>query len=290
MICRCGLDSNGAPCVDSVLDNNGNPRNTPLPLHGRIANSPACHVRVEVVPGANPGEPVELAVCGVVEESMLFSPHLRLTTRISTRVGSNAFTIDDEVTNVRGIDAELEILYHCNFGPPFLEAGSRLVAPSLAVAPRDSRAAENLASYAIYRGPTPGYIEQVYFHELVGSGPASQTATGLVNAAADKAVALRFSRVALPCFAQWKNTIPLGDGYVTGLEPGTNLPNAKPFERAAGRVVNLPPGGSWKGSLQIAVLDSAAAVADFEREVAGLADSRKCEVHNKPRSVWSPGA
>ena len=37
----------------------------------------------------------------------------------------------------------------------------------------------------------------------------------------------------------------LRDGYVTGLEPGTNYPNPRPFEKARGRVVTLPPGGRY---------------------------------------------
>ena len=300
MIARCGLDSNGAPCVDSVIDNNGNPRQTPLPLHGRIANQPACRVSVELVPG----DPPEIAVCGVVEESMLFAPSLRLTTRISTRLGENAFTIADEVTNIRGIDAELQMLYHCNFGQPFLEAAARFVAPSLTIAPRDARATED-ADYAAYLGPTPGYVEQVFYHELATDADG-WTAAALVNAGgpgrgtgrlaenrgtgrfADKAVVVRFNRNELPCFAQWKNTIPVGDGYVTGLEPGTNFPNAKPFERANGRVIKLPPGGTWRATLRVEVLDSAEAVAGLQREIAALGAGKPRVVHAKPLPAWSP--
>jgi hypothetical protein len=259
-------------------------------------------------PGATGGpEAALLAVCGVVEESMLFGPSLRLTTRIWTRVGSNGFTIDDEVVNLRGVDGELQMLYHCNFGPPFLEAGARLLAPSVAVAPRDARAAEGIADYATCLGPTPGYVEQVYYHDLAGDADG-MTAVALVNAAGDKAVVLRFTRESLPCFAQWKNTIPLSDGYVTGLEPGTNYPNAKPFERAKGRVVRLPPGGgtgfslrrpvggphrletcaTWRARLRVEVLDSTEAVAAFEREVGQLTAGRARKVHGEPLAGWSP--
>ena len=54
------------------------------------------------------------------------------------------------------------------------------------------------------------------------------------------AIALRFNRQELPCFTVWKNTAALEDGYVTGLEPATNFPNFKTFERQQGRVVRSP--------------------------------------------------
>ena len=54
----------------------------------------------------------------------------------------------------------------------------------------------------------------------------------LYNHTADRALALRFNRQELPCFTVWKNTAALEDGYVTGLEPATNFPNFKSFERS----------------------------------------------------------
>lgn len=285
MIVRCGLDSNGAPCTDQVVDNNGNLRSTPLPLHGRIANTPASRVEVEFIPG----DPPTLAVTGEVEEATLFTPNLLLRTRIATAVGSNAFTIEDEVVNRRGVAAELQMLYHCNFGPPTLEDGATLLAPSRRVAPRDGRAAEDAAVYAAYLGPTPGYVEQVYYHELA-AGADGRTLAALVNRARDKAVAVRFDTAQLPCFAQWKNTIPLSDGYVTGLEPATNFPNSKPFERENGRVVQLAPDSAWRTSLTVQAFDSVQAVSALSAEIESLAAGQAAEILLSPRAGWSRGA
>jgi len=283
LIVRCGLDSNGAPCTDTVVDNNGNPAQVALPLHGRIANLPACRLEVEVLPAEEP----ELAVTGVVEESALFGPSLRLTTRISTVPGSNSLAIEDQVTNLRAVPGEMELVYHCNFGPPFLEAGSRLVAPARSVAPRDARAAEGIAGYDRYLAPTPGYVEQVYYYELA-AGADGRTLAVLANAAGDRAVVVRFRRDELPCFTQWKNTAAALDGYVTGLEPGTNYPNPKPFERGQFRVLRLPPGGSYRTGLVVEVLDSAPAVAAAEREIAALTGGAAPSVHRTPQPGLSP--
>ena len=64
---------------------------------------------------------------GVVDEAMMFGPGLRLKTTYETVPDSNRLTIRDEVQNVSGRPMEMELLYHTNFGKPFLEAGSQLV-------------------------------------------------------------------------------------------------------------------------------------------------------------------
>ena len=64
----------------------------------------------------------------------------------------------------------------------------------------------------------------------------------LRNAAGDKGTIVRWNKNQLPCFSQWKHTTGLNEGYVTGLEPATNYPNQKVFERERGRVVTLQAG------------------------------------------------
>lgn len=284
-IVRCGLASNGPPCTDVVPDNNGNPSKVNLTLHGRIANLPASRVEIQI----KPGPPTELTVIGIVDEAMLFCPQWRLVTRISTTVGSNRVSISDRIINVREVPDEMELLYHCNFGRPFLEEGARMVAPSLAVAPRDARAAEDIARYAEYPAPTPGYVEQCYWHDLA-AGADGMTLAMLRNAEGDRGVVVRFPKSQLPWLTQWKNTVGEREGYVTGLEPGVNLPNPKTFEREQGRVVTVAPGATYSSDLVLEVHDTAEGVSGVEAEVAALLGGRATTVHPRPVPRWSPGA
>src|ERR1043165_1819698 len=87
--------------------------------------------------------PHDISGCGEVEEATLFGPHLRLTATCTTVPGSNRLMIHDVVENRSAQPAEMQLLYHCNFGPPFLEAGSRVLAPIREMAPRTHRAAED---------------------------------------------------------------------------------------------------------------------------------------------------
>src|SRR5271170_1994 len=140
-ISRCGLESMGAPCKDG---------NQTYTLHGRINYIPASYVEVRFESGPVP----RIVLRGVVDESLMFGPQLRLTTEISTEIGKPALRFEDVVTNLSGSPQEMESLYHANFGPPVLGAGARFVAPVKKVAPRDSRAAEGgMAGWNVYTGP-----------------------------------------------------------------------------------------------------------------------------------------
>jgi hypothetical protein len=281
-IVRCGLDSNGAPGEDVVKDNNGNPMKVNLPLHGRIANSPAHHVAIEV----ETEPPYDIAVIGHVEESALFCPQLELHTRISTRPGSNSLTISDEVINLKGTVSEMELLYHCNFGPPFLDPGAQLIAPDREVAPRDARAVEGIGHFNAYSGPTAGYVEQVYWHILNTPAQSHETLAALRNSGGDRAAVLRFDKRQMPYFTQWKNTGALKDGYVTGLEPGTNFPNPRRFERDNGRVVRIEPGQSYHCTLRLEICSTAADVQKVENEIKSMSAAPPT-VHAEPQPRYS---
>jgi len=200
LLCRCGLTSNGPPGEDVVTDKTGQTTRTKLTLHGRIANQPAHYVEVRV----NLDPPHELSVIGQVEEGCLFFPHLALTTTITTVPGSQRIVIHDIVENRGAEPDELKILYHCNIGPPFLEAGSRVVAPIRELAPQTPRAAEGIDTFDTYPGPTAGFTEQVYAYELL-SDAAGRTLAMLYNSAADRGLALRWNQSDLPCFTVWRN-------------------------------------------------------------------------------------
>jgi hypothetical protein len=281
---RCGLASNGPPGEDVVSHKDGRTTRTPLTLHGRIANRPAHFVEVRV----NLDPPHEISVIGHVAEAGLFLPQLHLTSTTTTVPGSNRVVVHDVVENRSAQPAEMQMLYHVNVGPPFLEAGSRVLAPLKELAPLTKRAAEGIDTYETYAGPTTGFPEQVYAYDPLADGHG-RTLALLTNAAADRGLAVRFGRRELPCFVVWKNTAAVEDGYVTGLEPSTNYPNLKTFERQQGRVRLLPPGGRWEATLALDVFDTREGVAGVMAEVARLQAQAPATVQRTPQARFSPG-
>jgi len=282
-VVRCGLESNGAPSEDLIIDNMGNKKSVRLPLHGRIANTPASEVRAFV--GLEP--PFELGVKGAVYERSMFGPNLKLSTSITSEVGGNWLKISDIVENVGGIPSEMQLLYHCNYGAPFLEDGARLIAPLRRVVPRDQRASEGIGEFDSFGPPQAGFVEQVYFFELLGDGEG-RTRVILVNKDWTKATSISFSLKQLPHFTLWKNAASLPDGYVVGLEPATNFPNPRRFERERGRVVNLKSGEKYATEVVIGVHLGTKEVQEIKDWIKNLQDAVEPEVFGNPTPEYSP--
>jgi hypothetical protein len=285
MLCRCGLAWNGPPGTDVIVHPDGSRTETPLTLHGRIANTPAHRVDV----GASPVGAGTLWIRGVVDELMMFGPCLRLTSTVETQAGSNSFRITDEVENLAARPAEMQLLYHTNIGRPFVEAGSRFFAAVRELSPRDAAAAHGIASWADYDAPVPGYPEQVFLIKPVADA-AGKTLVLLTNAARDRGLSLRFDTHELPYFSLWKCTQAEADGCVTGLEPATGFPNFKTFERERGRVITLEPGGTWRAAFEFAVHADAAGVAAVAGEIAAVQSGTVPAIHDRPHPDFAAAA
>ncbi|RLG98424.1 hypothetical protein DRO28_02655, partial [Candidatus Bathyarchaeota archaeon] len=146
-IVRCGLESFGPPGVDVITDEEGHKIEVPLTLHGRIANIPADTVKVRAASGST----LELEVEGTVYERTLFGPSFKLTNLTSTSLNSNTVRLTDVIENLKSTIEEMQVLYHCNYGVPFLEEGARVVAPFKTVAPRDASSVEELPCFTIWK-------------------------------------------------------------------------------------------------------------------------------------------
>ena len=274
LLVRCGLQSNGAP----EFNDDGTIR---YALHGKIANIPAHKLELSV-----DGDSGEIAVTGVVDEARLFGNKLRMTTTVTTRVGRPGLTVSDSIRNVSAEPGELVVLYHVNFGVPLVNPGSRVVLPVRKMAPRDAAAAGDLPAWDSYGPEAPGSKEAVFFFDLAADD-AGRTQALLHNAAADRGVSLEFNKTQLPYFTLWKNRQAAADGYVTGLEPGSNFPNRTSFEKEKGRVIVLEPGQSRTFEVGMEVHADGASVAAAKKAVARLQQGVTPTVLSGPNPDWS---
>lgn len=275
LLCRCGLESNGPPEFDDA-------GRLLRPLHGRIANTPAHRVEllVDEVAGV-------ITLRGVVDESRFHFQSLRLTASISTKIGSNEFTWTDEVENIGGRDAMMQMLYHFNLGQPLLQSGANVHAPIATIAPLTQIAAdEGIDTWNIIPPPRPGSAEQVYVADLAADQSAS-TGVLVTGLADDNALCLRWNKQALPCFTLWRNTPAESDGYVVGLEPGTNYPNPRTFENEQGRVRNLKAGEKWSATVTATWHTEASEIAEVKSAIESLQKTAKPEFAPQPRNGWT---
>lgn len=273
LLARCGLESNGAPEFDDL-------GRVKYPLHGRIANKPAEHVDavVDDVSG-------EIKLIGRVSEVRFHFFKLWLQTTIATTPGESAIRIRDEITNASDSPASFQILYHVNYGQPLLDAGSRVIAPVKAVVPRNAHAAKGIHAWDNYSAPEPGFEEQVYFFQL-HAGTDGKTRTLLRNAHGTHGASLVFNVKQLPCFTVWKNTTGLKDGYVTGLEPGTNYPNPRSFETEHGRVITLQPGATAALEIELHFHTTREEVQAAEKVVSVIQGDKQPKVFDAPQPGW----
>jgi len=273
LVARCGLVSNGAPDFDGA----GRLRH---PLHGRIANLPAHHLDVTLDDAAG-----TVTLTGAVDETRFHCHALRMTTALTLHAGRQRVSWTDTVKNLSDRPATMQMLYHVNFGPPLLGPGAEVVAAVEELAPRDEAAVGDVAGWNRFDAPRPGRAEECHFmrHRPDDKGMASAL---LVAPEGRHAACLSWRADTLPCFTLWKNQGGLSDGYVTGLEPGTNYPNPRAYEESQGRVVPLAANASVRFDLAIEHLDGAALEAMRSQLTARAAGPT---IHGRPKPGWSAG-
>lgn len=274
-IARCGLESNGAP----EFDPQGRLR---YGLHGHISNRPAQHVDLSI-----DSESGTITLTGIVDETRFLFSKLRLITTITTSLREPSLEIHDRVVNLSASPTDCQLLYHVNFGPPLLGPDASVAVPVRKLAPRDARAAEDVATWDHYAAPEPGYAEQVYFAELQ-TDDQHLTRVVLKNADDSRATSLIYNTQQLPCFSLWKNTTAESDGYVTGLEPATNYPNPRSFEQRHCRVVPLAGGEECDFDLRFEFHQDRSEVEQALKKVQELQRAEP-EIHELPDSAWSAG-
>lgn len=273
LLCRCGLEFNGAP----EWGEDGRLKHT---LHGKIANTPAHLVELTVDESAG-----TISLRGVVDEARLFGNNLRLESTYVTRFGAASLELTDRIANIGSTPADLQLLYHINVGRPLLSPGATVHAAVKTLVPRTHAAAEGLAGWQTYVAGKPAAPEHVFFLELLGDA-RGRTQALLQSAHGERGLTLDFSTREFPYFALWKNQIPDGDGYVTGLEPCINFPNPKSFEKQHGRVAILAPGEARSFTIRLAALGTADEVANARAAIEKLQQTRAPEIHPRPTEDW----
>jgi hypothetical protein len=268
MLVRCGYEWTGHPGMDE---------GRLLSLHGRAGNTPASKVVVVI----DDEPPHRIRVRGQVNEKVFKFVNYETWTELSTEPGSQSFEINDTLTNRADYEHEYQVIYHGNFGPPLLEAGSEFVAPVKTVAPFNDDAAKDIETWTTYLGPTKDYGEQVY-NVIPYADADGWTTVMLHNKDGNRGVKLEYDTRTLPYFTLWKNTDTEKEGYVTGLEPGTGYAYTRAIERKGGRVPKLPPGESRLFRLTYTILSTEEAVSEAAREISDLQGQQTTQVDTQP--------
>lgn len=268
LVTRCGYEWVGHPGMD-----NGEL----LTLHGRAANIPASRVTLHI----DEQPPYAIHLRGELKEQAFKKVDFGVATELVTEPGSASFTLNDRLTNNGDYAKEYQALYHSNFSTPFLEQGAKFAAPVKQVSPFNDKAKADLADWQTYRGPTRDYDETVY-NVVPYADAQGETLAVLHNKAGSLGVSLAFNTQQLPVFSLWKNTDTQGQGYVTGLEPGTSFSYNRRYQRPLNLVPTLGAKEQRQFVIRYSLLADKVAVDKALGRVSQIQDGRQTEVRATP--------
>lgn len=212
MMFTCGL-SNVGPAQTL-------PNGATQPQHGLIRSTPA------ETHGARTywdGDDYFMELSATMRESSLFGTNLVLRRTITTKLGDTRIEIKDEIENESSTDkVPLMLMYHCNFGFPFLDESTKLVIDAAKTDVRDevARAGMEAEPPCVFGKPEVGYQEQVFYHKL--NAQNHHCSATLVNKDKRIAVTLDFDDRELPHLIHWKCRD--AGNYVIGVEPSNCHP------------------------------------------------------------------
>ncbi|WP_223490436.1 aldose 1-epimerase family protein [Pseudomonas sp. A-RE-19] len=268
LVTRCGYEWVGHPGMD-----NGEL----LTLHGRAANIPANKVTLHI----DEKPPYAISLRGELKEQAFKKVDFSVATELVTEPGSVAFALNDTLTNNGDYPKEYQALYHSNFSTPFLEQGARFAAPVKQVSPFNDKAKGDLPDWQTYRAPTKDYDETVY-NVVPYADAKGDTLTVLHNKAGILGVSVGFNTQTLPVFSLWKNTDTQGQGYVTGLEPGTSFSYNRRYQRPLNLVPTIGPKEQKQFRISYSLLADKAAVDKALKRVSEIQGGRETEVRQTP--------
>jgi len=243
LLTTCGLTYMGAPCED---------QGDKLGLHGRISNTPATDISIYQ---EWEEDDFVIRVRGKISETKVFGENIVLTREITTKLGDNTICIKDKIENCGFNSQPLMLLYHCNFGYPFVTKETVLTTGGGTVRGRDEEAEKGIASYNCFNEPTHNYKEQVFYHDL-NKNNEEECFAALFNknlGTDGLGIKLSFNKSELPYLIEWKQ---MGEGdYVVGLEPATWYPEGRAEARKRGELTYISPGEKKEFNLKFTILE-----------------------------------
>lgn len=248
----CGLQYMGTP-TESNGHQNG--------LHGVISNTPLENTTARVI--WNDGVP-EIEVTGDAREAYLFGPNLVMHKRLVISTTANHIELHDTVENKDWEPATLMLLYHFNYGYPFLCADSEIYSNYDRITARDAGSEGRVDHMDRFSEPIEGFEEIVAFRTM--TDPSNTKGVSLVyNPTLGYAVKMSIDASQLPILNEWKS--PRAGDYVLGMEPGTGNVGGLDNTREKGQLLYIQPGESKHYDIAIDFLDDPEVIAEEIRQI-----------------------
>lgn len=243
MVMTCGLKNTGGDYTDET----GHYQQ----LHGRLANTPceSCGYKAYW-----DGDEYVLSAHGRVRDSQMEAHNLLLDRTIETSISSAKITITDVISNQDLLTEDYLILYHMNFGWPFISKDTVLKFPKETkeiIARTEHSEAERENMYS-FENVDPNAAETVYFHHPE-SDEEGNVSCQIENPALGIGVKISYNNKYLPVLTQW-NSLKFGE-VVLGIEPGNSYISGMEQSKKDGMVGTLEGLEEHKISLSLEFYD-----------------------------------
>ncbi|HOV68882.1 MAG TPA: aldose 1-epimerase family protein, partial [Clostridia bacterium] len=193
-----------------------------------------------------------IELTGRMRESAMFGLNLVMDRKITTKLNSDEIIIHDTIYNDSDSKAEFLILYHFNFGYPFLSPALKLIIPEGEVVPRTDAARKGLDEHTVITEPVDGFFEHVFFHHPKGDADGS-CIVRLENPELKIGAYVKYNTKDLPVLTQWKS-MRSGD-YALGIEPGNSHLKSRKEQRNAGEIGYIEPFGKVEFEVALGFYD-----------------------------------
>ena len=211
-LATCGLSQVGEPCEAHGL-------------HGRIDNTPAqgvsCRRWWEK-------DVLWAELSGTMYEACHQGENLCLHRSIRLRHDQKKLWVEDTVQNLGSTAQPFMLLYHINFGAPFLRPGTKVLLPGCRTEGFDASAAEHADHRNLVGDISEAREDFLWLHHPLDTAP-TQTVT-VDNG--QRRVSLTYSADTLPILAQWELLAPRN--YVLAIEPTNTHLNGQAYEKEIG--------------------------------------------------------
>lgn len=250
----CGLTYMGTPGEE-----NGNKNG----LHGVISNTPMEHAgsSIDWRDGA-----AELNLTGEAREAYLFGPNLVIHKSLKVHTDRNRIELHDAVENKDFHPSPLMLLYHFNYGYPFLDENVQIYTNYDRIAPRDNRSKDSLDRISRFERPSVE-AEEVVGIRTMSDKNGKDGVTIVYNPKQGIAVKMQLKVRQLPILNQWKSSCA-GD-YALGMEPGTGHVGGLANTRRDGMLMTILPGEVKRFDIVIDFLDNEEEINHTIKELDG---------------------
>lgn len=236
----CGITYMGASCKDDERF---------LGLHGPLANTPAEEVSAST---KWIDDVAYMRISGKMREACVLNEYLTLERKLEINSNSDQITILDKVEN-NGFKSEpIMLLYHINFGYPFLDECTNMYTDLENVIPRDDYSEEDIENCFKFSKPIEGFEEQVFSH-VTDDKEKNEAKVLVYNKKMELAVLIQFDPSQLPWLNHWK--CPRAGDYVLGVEPSNCHVSGREKARKEGQLPLIQAGEIKEFKLKITFIN-----------------------------------